>query len=162
MNWGAGEPLDELEVQFCLLHRHQKRQTVLFIFNLDETARQTMTDSFAKAINTCPLPAQTIFKKLKASAHSFKSFTSRLLKLSFSLSMHLLPRMNAMLDFIWPLPVQLRGTRNKWTFTKNLIHCRFRTSNTTRPPDYKSTVLTTRLPITWYESELNVHEIYYR
>ena len=41
MNYGAGEPLDELKVQFCLLHRHQKRKTVLFIFNLDETARQT-------------------------------------------------------------------------------------------------------------------------
>ena len=37
---------------------------------------------------------------LKASAHSFKCFTSRLLKLYFSLSMHLLPRMNVMLDFI--------------------------------------------------------------
>ena len=24
MNYGAGEPLDELKVQFCLLHRHQK------------------------------------------------------------------------------------------------------------------------------------------
>ena len=45
MNCGAGEPLDELTVQFCLLHRHQKRKTVLFIFNQNEitTARQTMT-----------------------------------------------------------------------------------------------------------------------
>ena len=32
-----------------------------------------------------------------------KRFTSRLLKLSFSLSMHLLRRMNVMLDFIWTL-----------------------------------------------------------
>ena len=31
---------------------------------------------------------------LKACAHSFKRFTSRLLKVSFSLSMHLLHRMN--------------------------------------------------------------------
>ena len=38
--------------------------------------------------------------RIKASAHSFKRFTSRLLKLSFSLSMHLLPQMNVMLDFI--------------------------------------------------------------
>ena len=34
--------------------------------------------------------------------------------------MHLLPRMNVMLDFIWTLPVQLRGTRNKWTLQKIL------------------------------------------
>ena len=32
--------------------------------------------------------------------------------------MHLLPRIDVMLDFIWTLPVQLRGTRNKWTFKK--------------------------------------------
>ena len=38
--------------------------------------------------------------KIKASANSFKRFTSRLLKLSFSLSMHLFPRMNVMLDFM--------------------------------------------------------------
>ena len=29
--------------------------------------------------------------------------------------MHLLPRMNVVLDFILTLPVQLRGTRNKHT-----------------------------------------------
>ena len=35
--------------------------------------------------------------------------------------MHLLSRMNVMLDFIWtPLPVKLRGTRNKWTLQKIL------------------------------------------
>ena len=34
--------------------------------------------------------------------------------------MHLLPRMNVMLDFIWTLPVQLRGTRNKLTLQKFL------------------------------------------
>ena len=99
---------------------------------------------------------------LIASAHSFKRFTSRLLKLSFSLSMHLLPRMNVMLDFIWTLPVQLRGTRNKWTLQKNLVHGKIRTTNTVRPPDYKPTVLATRPPLAWYEIELNVHEIYYR
>ena len=38
--------------------------------------------------------------------------------LSFSLSMHLLLRMNVLLDFIWTLPVQLRGTRCKWTLQK--------------------------------------------
>ena len=46
-----------------------------------------------------------------------------------SLSMHLLPRMNVMLDFIWTLPVQLRGTRNKWTLQKILVHGRIRTTN---------------------------------
>ena len=51
------------------------------------------------------------------------------LKLSFSLSMHLFPRMNVMLDFIWTLPVQLRGTMNKWTIEKNLAHARIRTTN---------------------------------
>ena len=34
--------------------------------------------------------------------------------------MHLLPRMNVMLDFIWTLPVQLRGTRNQWPLQKIL------------------------------------------
>ena len=33
------------------------------------------------------------------------------------------------------------------------------TTNTTQPPDYKSTVITTRSNIAWYEMELNVHEI---
>ena len=34
-----------------------------------------------------------------------------------------------MLDFIWTLPVQLWGTRNKWTLQKNLIYGRIRTTN---------------------------------
>ena len=37
--------------------------------------------------------------------------------------------MNVMLDFIWTLPVQLWGTRNKWTLQKNHIHGRIRTTN---------------------------------
>ena len=74
--------------------------------------------------------------------------------------MHLLPRMNVMLDFIWTLKVQLRGTRNKWTLQKNLVHGRIRTTVTARPPDNKSTVVTTRPQLAWYEKELNVHEIY--
>ena len=44
--------------------------------------------------------------------------------------------------------------------TKNLAHVRIRTTNTARPPDLKSTVITTRLQLAWYEMELNVHEIY--
>ena len=34
-----------------------------------------------------------------------------------------------MLDFIWTLPVQLWGTRNKWTLQKIHIHGRIRTTN---------------------------------
>ena len=34
-----------------------------------------------------------------------------------------------MLDFIWTLPVQLWGTRNKWTLQKILIYGRIRTIN---------------------------------
>ena len=47
--------------------------------------------------------------------------------------MHLLPRMNVMLDFIWTLPVQLWGTWNKWTLQKILINGRVRTTNHTAP-----------------------------
>ena len=74
--------------------------------------------------------------------------------------MHLLPRVTVMLYFIWTLPVQLRGTRYKWTLHKNLVHGRIRTTNTARSPDYKSIDITTRPQLAWYEMELNVHEIY--
>ena len=84
------------------------------------------------------------FLLVSQSYNSFKRFTSRLLKLPFSLSMHLLPRMNVMLHFIWTLSVQLRGTRKKWTLQKNLVHGRIWTTNTARPPDNKPTALTTR------------------
>ena len=42
----------------------------------------------------------SLYFRLKLVRTGFKRFTSRLLKLSFSLSMHLSPRMNVMLDFI--------------------------------------------------------------
>ena len=45
------------------------------------------------------------------------------------------------------------------SITKNLVHGRIRTTNTARPPDYKSTNITTRPQLTWYEMELNVHQI---
>ena len=35
--------------------------------------------------------------------------------------MHLLPRMNVMLDFIWTLPVKLPATRNKWKLQKKIL-----------------------------------------
>ena len=47
--------------------------------------------------------------------------------------MHILPRMNVMLDFIWTLLVQLWGTWNKWTLQKILIHGRIRTTKHTAP-----------------------------
>ena len=94
-----------------------------------------------------------IFWTLKLVRTPFAAF-----KIIF-LSMHLLPRMNVMLDFIWTPPVQLRGARNKWTLQKNLVHGTILSTNTTRPPDYKSTVITTRPQLAWYEMELKVHEI---
>ena len=79
-----------------------------------------------------------------------------------SLSMHLLPRMNVMLDFIWTLPVKLLGTRNKWTLQRSIVYGSIRTTITALPPDYKSTVIhvTTRPQLAWYQKELNVQEIY--
>ena len=69
-----------------------------------------------------------------------------------SLSNHLLPRMNVMLDFIWTLPVQLRRNTEQVNITKNLIHGRTRTPNTARPPGYQSTVFTTQPQLGSYES----------
>ena len=34
------------------------------------------------------------------------------------------------------------------------------TTITAQPPDYKSTIITTRSQLAWYEMELNVNEIY--
>ena len=55
---------------------------------------------------------------LKASAHSFKQFTSRLLKSTFSPSLYLslctyITRMDVILDFICLGPVDLPGARMK-------------------------------------------------
>ena len=41
--------------------------------------------------------------------------------------------------------------------TKNFANSRIRTTNTARPPDYTSTVITTQPQLAWYEMELNVH-----
>ena len=72
----------------------------------------------SRIVDTKYQPIRACIKriKVKASAHYFK----RIFKIIF-LSIHLLPRMNIMLDFIWTLPVQLRGTRNKWTLQKILL-----------------------------------------
>ena len=56
---------------------------------------------------------------LKASAHSFKQFTSRLLKSTFYLSLcTYITRMDVMLDFICMGPVDLPGARRKRQNTK--------------------------------------------
>ena len=77
--------------------------------------------------------------------------------------MHLLPRMNVMIDFIWTLQVQLRGIRNKWTseqYKKNLVHGRIRnhqhdTASRLQAHRHNHSA-TTRLIMT----ELNVHKMY--
>ena len=55
------------------------------------------------------------------------------------------------------------AARNKElvNITKNIVHGRIRTTNIARPLDYKSTVITTRPQLAWYETKLNVHEIFY-
>ena len=50
-------------------------------------------------------------KCVKASVHSFKRFTSRLLKIIFIYAPIISDECHA--DFIWTLPVQLRGTLQK-------------------------------------------------
>ena len=98
---------------------------------------------------------------LKASAHSFKRFTSRLLKLSSSLSFYA-PITSDECHAWFHLNAASPDARNTdlVNITKNLVHGRIWTTNTARPPDFKSTALTTRPPIAWYEMELNVREIY--
>ena len=84
----------------------------------------------------------------KASAHSFKQFTSRLLKSTFSLSLSNLctyiTRMDVMLDFICMGPVDLPGARRKRQNTKWKISCPQWDSNP-QPFDSKSDALPTEL-----------------
>ena len=97
----------------------------------------------------------------KASAHFFKRFTSRLLKLSFSLSLctYYLGWMSCLISFeCCQSSCQEHGTSEH--YQKNLAHSRIRTTNSARPPDYKPTVITTRPQLAWYGMELNVCENY--
>ena len=96
---------------------------------------------------------------IKASAHSFKCFTSRLLKLFFSFRAH---TTSAECHAWFHLNAARPDARKmeKVNITKNIVQSRIRTTNTARIPDYKSTVLTTRPQLAWYEIEWNVHEIY--
>ena len=75
--------------------------------------------------------------------------------------MHLLPRMNVMLDFIWTLPVQLQGTPHKWTLQKILIHGRIRTTITT-PFAFQRVPLTTRLSGQLTTCDLDFYSTYLR
>ena len=79
----------------------------------------------------------------KASAHSFKQFTSRLLKSTFSLCTYI-TRMDVMLDFICIGPVDLPGARRKRQNTKWKISCSQWDSNP-QPFDSKSDALPTEL-----------------
>ena len=60
------------------------------------------------------------------------------------------------------LNIASQAARNteQMNITKNRVHGRIRTTNTARPPDYKSAVITTRPLLAWYVKELNVYEIY--
>ena len=87
---------------------------------------------------------------LKASAHSFKQFTSRLLKSIFSLSLcTYITRMDVMLDFICMGPVDLPGARRKRQNTKLKISCPQWDSNP-QPFDSKSDALPTELARAWW------------
>ena len=92
-----------------------------------------------------------------------KLVTLRLLKLSVSLSLSLcayyLGWMSCLISFVHcHSSCEKQGTSE--ILQKNLVHGRIRTTNTARPPEYKSTVITTRPQLAWYEMELNVHKIY--
>ena len=91
-------------------------------------------------------PAYRVFlSHVKASAHSFKQFTSRLLKSTFSLSLcTYITRMDVMLDFICMGPVDLPGARRKRQNTKWKIPCPQWDSNP-QPLDSKSDALPTEL-----------------
>ena len=81
----------------------------------------------------------------KASAHSFKQSSSRLLKSTFSLSLcTYITRMDVMLDFICMWPVDLTGARRKRQNTKWKIPCPQWDSNP-QPFDSKSDALPTEL-----------------
>ena len=86
-----------------------------------------------------------VWQHLKASAHSFKQFTSRLLKSTCSLSLcTYITRMDVMLDFICMGPVDLPGARRKRQNTKWKIFCPQWDSNP-QPFDFKSDALPTEL-----------------
>ena len=98
-----------------------------------------------RQLNKANTSDKNIFLLFKASAHSFKQFTSRLLKSTFSLSLcTYITRMDVMLDFICMGPVDLPGARRKRQNTKWKIPCPQWDSNP-QPFDSKSDALPTEL-----------------
>ena len=97
---------------------------------------------------------------LKASAHSFKRFTSQLFKVIF-LSFYA-PITSDECHAWFHLNAARPAARNteQVNITKNLVQGRIRTTNFARLPDYKSTIITSRPQLAWYEMELNVNEIF--
>ena len=83
------------------------------------------------------------FFPIKASAHSFKLFSSQILKLSFSLYASVTSEECHAWFHLNAASPAARNTKQV-NMTKNLVHGRIQTTNTARPPDYKSTVITTR------------------
>ena len=100
---------------------------------------------------------------LKASAHSFKHLLRGHFKisLSFSLSLSLSLSLSAHIAsdeyHAWfHLNAAIQAARNTEQVTithykKKLVHGRIRTTNTRRPPTYKSTIITIRPQFAWYE-----------
>ena len=64
--------------------------------------------------------------------------------------MHLLLRLDAWFHLNAASPAA-RNTEQV-NITKDLVHARIRITNTARPPDYKSTIITTRTQLAWYIS----------
>ena len=114
-----------------------------------------------QAINTLGVNDAKSSVTLKASAHSFKRFTSRDFKnyLYLSLCIYYLGWMSCLISFERCQPsCEEHGTSEH--YKKNLVHGKIWTTNTTRPPDYKSNVITTRPQLAWYKMELNiVHDL---
>ena len=72
--------------------------------------------------------------------------------------MHLLRRMNVMLDLYERCQSSCEEHGTSELYKKGLSTVGF--DQATPAPDYKSTVLTTRPQLVWYEIELNAHGIY--
>ena len=122
----------------CFTNRYwsnSKMTSISYHYNIEYTTKWKAINS---AMKTCIL-------LLKASAHSFKQFTSRLLKSTFSLSLcTYITRMDVMLDFICMGPVDLPGARRKRQNTKWKISSPQWDSNP-QPFDSKSDALPTEL-----------------
>ena len=90
-----------------------------------------------------------------ASAHSFKHYFAAFKIIFLSLCTYYLGWMSCLISFeCFQSSCEEHGTSEH--YKKNLVHGRNRTTNTARPPDYKSTVLTNRLIWDWIKCPLFV------